>query len=65
VHTPVVGDDSVAVSTVVELAEEIDGLRTYSAGPLANAPEVEALTPLPANLATYDDELEDTALTFD
>lgn len=65
VHTPLVGDDSDAVSTVVGLAEDIDGLCAYSAGPLANAPEVEALTPLLMNLATYNDDLENTAVTFD
>jgi len=65
VHTPVVGDDSAAVETVVGIAEEVDGLRAYSAGPLANAPEVEALTPLLINLATYNDELQDTAVTFE
>lgn len=65
VHTPVVGDDVGAVETVVETAEGIDGLRAYSAGPLANAPEVEALTPLLINLATYNDELQDTAVTFE
>jgi len=65
VHTPVVGNDSAAVSTLVGLAEEIEGLRAYSAGPLANAPEVEALTPLLVNLAMYNDELQDTAVTFE
>jgi NADPH-dependent F420 reductase len=65
IHTPIVGDDREAVDTVIGVSEEIDGLRCYFAGPLANAPEVEALTPLLINLATYNDGLNDTAVKFE
>lgn len=65
VHTPVVGDDRRAVDTVIGISEEIDGLRSYFAGSLANAPEVEALTPLLINLATHNDGLHDTAVKFE
>jgi len=62
VYTPVVGEDSDAVSTIVGLTEAIDVLRAYSAGPLTNASEVEALMPLLINLATHKDGLEDVAV---
>jgi NADPH-dependent F420 reductase len=65
VHTPVVGDDPEAVDTVIGMSEEIAGLRSYFAGPLSNAPEVEALTPLLINLATHNDGLDDTAVKFE
>jgi NADPH-dependent F420 reductase len=65
IHTPVVGDDREAVDTVIGISEEIDGLRSYFAGTLANAPEVEALTPLLINLATHNDGLHDTAVRFE
>ncbi|PSP83383.1 NADPH-dependent F420 reductase [Halobacteriales archaeon QS_1_68_17] len=51
VDTLVVGDDADAVERVTALAEGIEGLRALSAGPIANAPEVEALTPLLLNVA--------------
>lgn len=62
--TPVVGDDAAVVGTVISLAEEIDGLRAFHAGPIANAAEVEALTPLLINLSTYSDKLDETGVTF-
>jgi len=62
--TLVVGDDEAAVGTVVDLAEEIEGLGALRVGPLANAAEVEALTPLLINLAEYDG-VHDAWVRFD
>jgi hypothetical protein len=62
--TLVVGDDADAKSTVTMLAESIHGLTAYDAGPLANAAEVESLTPLLINLARYNGELADVGVCF-
>jgi len=61
---PVVGDDADATATVRELAEDIEGLRALDAGPLANAAEVESLTPLLINLAANNEGLHDLGLEF-
>ncbi|WP_115865197.1 NADPH-dependent F420 reductase [Halorussus litoreus] len=63
--TLVVGDDGDAVDTVVQLAEGIEGLRALRAGPIANAPEVESLTPLLINLAMENEGLHDVGVTFE
>jgi NADPH-dependent F420 reductase len=62
--TLVVGDDEAAKETVTMLAESIDGLRAFDAGPLANAAEVESLTPLLINLARYNADLADVGIRF-
>jgi 8-hydroxy-5-deazaflavin:NADPH oxidoreductase len=43
---PVVGDDEEAVARTIELAERIDGVRAFPAGPLRLAAPLEALTPV-------------------
>ncbi|MFA9445827.1 NADPH-dependent F420 reductase [Egicoccus sp. AB-alg6-2] len=43
---PVVGDDEEAVATVVDLANRIEGVRAYSAGPLRMSGPLETLTAL-------------------
>jgi NADPH-dependent F420 reductase len=62
--TIVVGDDQDAKATVSELAEDIDGLRALDGGPLANAAEVEGLTPLLINVARHNDGLHDLGVQF-
>jgi hypothetical protein len=62
--TLVFGDDEDAKDTVSRLAEEIDGLRALDAGGLANAAEVESLTPLLVNLAHQNDDLYDLGVKF-
>ncbi|ADJ16058.1 NADPH-dependent F420 reductase [Halalkalicoccus jeotgali] len=62
--TLLVGDDEDALDVVRQLAGEIEGLRALSVGPLANAPEVESLTPLLINLATHTD-LHDVGVRFE
>lgn len=59
IDTLVVGDDESAKQTVANLAEEIDGLRALDAGPLANAAEVEAVTPLLINVAQENEGMHD------
>ncbi len=62
--TIVVGDDTDAKDTVCELAEGIEGLRALDGGPLANAAEIEGLTPLLINVARHNDGLHDLGVRF-
>jgi hypothetical protein len=62
--TPVFGDDTDAKETVMQLAADIEGLRPLDAGGLANAAEVESLTPLLINLARENDGLHDLGVKF-
>jgi len=64
VDTLVVGDDDGAVETVSALADAVDGLRALSAGPIANAAEVEAVTPLVINIAMNNDGMHDVGVKF-
>lgn len=61
---PVVGDDDDAKATVMELVAELETLRALDAGPLANASEVESLTPLLINLAANNEEMHDLGVKF-
>ncbi|WP_284012286.1 NADPH-dependent F420 reductase [Halobaculum litoreum] len=65
IDTLVVADDDDAAATVSRLAEEIEGLRALSAGGLANAAEVESLTPLLVNVAWHNDDLHDLGVRFE
>lgn len=62
---PVVGDDEAAKETVMDLAMDISGLRALDAGGLANAAEVESLTPLLVNLAANNEGLHDLGVKFE
>ncbi|WP_306054131.1 NADPH-dependent F420 reductase [Natronococcus wangiae] len=62
--TLVVGDDGDAKRTVLNLANEIEGLRALDVGPLANAAEVESVTPLVINIARYNEDLHDVGVQF-
>lgn len=62
--TAVVGDDDDAKATVRGLAEEIDGLDTVDAGGIANAPEVESVTPLLINIAMNTDGMHHVGVRF-
>jgi NADPH-dependent F420 reductase len=64
VDTLVVGDDPDAKDIVTRLAEEIRGLRALDAGGVANAPEIEALTPLLINVAENNDGMHDLGVRF-
>lgn len=63
--TLVFGDDPDAKDIVARLAEDIGGLRALDAGGLANAGEVEALTPLLINVAANNDGMHDLGVKFD
>jgi NADPH-dependent F420 reductase len=63
--TLVVGDDDDAVQTVIQLADQIDGLRALKAGGVANAAEVESLTPLLINLAMENEGMHDVGVKFE
>ena len=62
IDTFVVGEDADAKNIVTELAGDIDDLRVLDAGGLANAAEVESLTPLLINVAQNNDGLHDLGL---
>ena len=62
--TLVFGEDAGAKATVSELAAEIEGLRPLDVGGLANAPEVESVTPLLINVAMENDDLHDLGVKF-
>jgi hypothetical protein len=64
IDTLVVGDDPDATDMVSRLAEEIVGLRALNAGGIANAPEIEALTPLLINVAQENDGMHDLGVRF-
>ncbi|MFQ3475992.1 NADPH-dependent F420 reductase [Halonotius sp. F2-221B] len=65
IDTLVVADDTDAKATVSSLAEDIDGLRALDAGGLANAAEIESVTPLLINVAMNNDGLHDLGVRFD
>ena len=64
VDTLVIGDDADAKETVADVAEGIDGLRAFDAGGIANAPEIEGLTPLLINVASNNDGFHDLGVRF-
>jgi NADPH-dependent F420 reductase len=64
VDTLVVGDDDGAKETVTMLAEQIEGLRALDAGPIANAAEVESVTPLLINIARHNEGMYDVGTKF-
>ena len=63
--TLVVGDDPGAKEIVTMLANDLSGIRALDAGGLANAPEIEGLTPLLINIAMNNDGLHDVGVKFD
>ncbi|MFC7229161.1 NADPH-dependent F420 reductase [Salinirubellus salinus] len=62
--TLVFGDDDDATDLVSTLAEEIEGLRAVDAGGLANAAEVESLTPLLINVAANNEGMHALGVRF-
>ncbi|MEF8781161.1 MAG: NADPH-dependent F420 reductase [Haloferacaceae archaeon] len=65
IDTLLVGDDEGAKEVVGLLAAEIEGVRALDAGGLANAAEVEALTPLLVNVARENAGLHDLGVRFE
>jgi predicted dinucleotide-binding enzyme len=59
-----VGDDHDAKATVKLLAQAIDGIRPLDAGGIANAPEVESITPLVINIARHNPGMHDVGVQF-
>ncbi|WP_435094588.1 NADPH-dependent F420 reductase [Halorubrum sp. N11] len=64
IDTLVIGDDEDAKRTVTDVAEGIEGLRALDAGGIANAPEIEGLTPLLINVAQHNTGLNDLGIEF-
>lgn len=62
--TFVFGEDDDAKSIVIDLASGIRGLRPLDVGGIANAPEVESVTPLLINVAMENDDLHDLGVKF-
>jgi NADPH-dependent F420 reductase len=65
IDTLLVADDPDAKDLVSLLADDVDGLRPLDAGGLANAAEVESLTPLLINVAMNNEGLHDLGVRFD
>jgi NADPH-dependent F420 reductase len=61
---PIISNDDEAKATVVDLTAELDTIRPLDAGPLANASEVESLTPLLINLAANNEGMHDLGVKF-
>ncbi|MFB6162428.1 MAG: NADPH-dependent F420 reductase [Halococcoides sp.] len=53
-----------AKATIVPIVEAIEGLRPVDAGPIDNAAEVEAVTPLLINVAEYTEDLDSLGIRF-
>ena len=64
IDTLIVADDLAAKQTIIELTEEIIGLRAIDAGGVANAGEIEALTPVILNIVTNNTEMHDLGVRF-
>jgi NADPH-dependent F420 reductase len=62
--TLVFGEDEDAKGIVSDLAREIEGLRPLDVGSLANAAEVESITPLLINVASENDGMHDLGVRF-
>jgi NADPH-dependent F420 reductase len=64
IDTLVIGDDADAKRTVADVAEGIEGLRALDAGGIANAAEIEGLTPLLINVSSNNEGLHDLGVRF-
>jgi NADPH-dependent F420 reductase len=64
VDTLVVANKEDVRQQVIDLVNELSGIRALSAGPLANAAEVESVTPLVINIARYNDDMHDIGVRF-
>jgi NADPH-dependent F420 reductase len=64
IDTLVVADEEAVREKVVNLTNELDGIRALGAGPLANAAEVESVTPLVINVARYNEEMDNVGVSF-
>jgi hypothetical protein len=65
VDTVVLADDDDAKRLVSDLAAEIEGLRPLDGGGIANAAEVEAVTPLLINIAANNSGMHDLGVRFE
>ncbi|ERH02269.1 MAG: NADPH-dependent F420 reductase [Halonotius sp. J07HN6] len=65
IDTLVIGEDEAAKASVSSLAEDIDGLRALDAGGIANAREIESVTPLLINVGMHNDGLNDLGVRFE
>ncbi|GAB6879335.1 NADPH-dependent F420 reductase [Halorubrum gandharaense] len=65
VDTLLVADDEDAKEIVELIADGIEGLRPLDAGGIANAPEIEALTPLLVNVAMNNEGMHDLGVRFE
>ncbi|MFB6134067.1 MAG: NADPH-dependent F420 reductase [Halanaeroarchaeum sp.] len=62
--TVLLGDDATAKEQVARLTRDIEGLRPLDGGGIANAPEVEGMTPLLVNLSSFNERLHDLGVKF-
>lgn len=64
IDTLVIANDKEVRQQVIDLGNELTGIRFLSAGPLANAAEVESITPLVINISKYNDGMNDVGVKF-
>jgi NADPH-dependent F420 reductase len=64
VDTLVVANDEGVRQQVIDLGNELAGIRALSAGPLVNAAEIESVTPLVINIARYNDDMHNVGVKF-
>ncbi|MFB6159964.1 MAG: NADPH-dependent F420 reductase [Haloferacaceae archaeon] len=64
IDTLLVADDADAKDIVWQVADGIEGVRPLDAGGIANAPEIEAVTPLLVNVARFNEGVHDAGVRF-
>ena len=57
--TLVVGDDADAKQVVIQISNEINGLRAVDAGALANSAEIEGITPVLINISKSNKDMDE------
>lgn len=64
IDTLIVADDAAAKQTIIALTNEIRGLRAIDGGRLANAAEIESVTPVILNVVRQNEEMHDIGVRF-
>ena len=62
--TLVVGDDDVSKQTIIDLSQEIVGLRAVDAGGISNSAEVEGITPVLINISRLNEGMHELGVEF-
>ncbi len=62
--TLIVGDDTAAKQTIIQISNEINGLRAVDAGALSNSAEVEGITPVLLNISKSNKDMSELGVEF-